>query len=372
VTKQKNYHKVEASKDYVMATEVRLPQLGETMEEGTIVGCMAKVGDEVKNGDVIFEIETDKATLEIESPASGFVKHIFVELEQTLQVGDVLLILGAEGENVPQSFIDSFKKNDSVPRTYESEVLSSEIELEAKLFDSGEDELRQVDVEIKLGATVPHTRRQKQIAGQMVKSKREIPCFYLNSKVDVTQLAKPKAELSTGGTDISYDEFVLKAVAVALKEFPVMTGQIEGNSIKLADAINIGFAVAAPNGVVVPVITDADKKDVKQIAIETKILTQKAQNEDLEPGDVRGACITISNPGALGVDMFIPIVVPGQCSGLGVGGIVESYVSVHGDAVVRKIMNLSLSVDHKVANGEYAARFLDTVRKLLEDTSTFT
>ncbi|RKY10796.1 MAG: hypothetical protein DRP65_06040 [Planctomycetota bacterium] len=355
-----------------MAKEIRLPQLGETMEEGTIVGCMVKLGDEVKKGDVIFEIETDKATLEMESPASGFVKHIFVELEQTLQVGDVLLILGAEGEDVPQNLIDSLKKNDSATRTYESEVSVSEIEPETRLFDSGEDGPRQVDVEIKLGATVPLTRRQKQIAGQMVKSKREIPCFYLNSKVDITQLAKPKAKLSTGGTDISYDGFVVKAVAVALKEFPVMTGQIEGNSIKLADAINIGFAVAAPNGVVVPVITDADKKDVKQIAIEMKRLTQKARNEDLEPGDVRGACITVSNPGALGVDIFIPIVVPGQCSGLGVGGIVETYVSVHGDAIVRKIMNLSLSVDHKVANGEYAARFLDTVRKLLEDASTFT
>jgi pyruvate dehydrogenase E2 component (dihydrolipoamide acetyltransferase) len=355
-----------------MATEVRLPQLGETMEEGTIVGCLVKVGDEVKKGDVIFEIETDKATLEMESPASGFVKHILVELEQTLPAGQVLLVLGDKDEKVLQDYIDSLTEARADVRRCVSEVQAVEIEPESKLFGPEDTELQQADVEIKPGATVALTRRQKQIAEQMVKSKREIPCFYLNSKVDVTELAKLKAKLSAGGTDISYDDFIIKAVAAALKDFPVMTGQIEGNSIKLADVVNIGFAVSAPRGVVAPVIKDADKKSILQIAEDRKVLTEKARSDGLLVNELAGACITISNPGALGVDMFIPIVVPGQCSGFGIGGIIETYVSVHGDTAVRRVMNLSLSVDHKVANGEYAARFLDTVRKLLEDTSTFT
>jgi len=207
----------------------------------------------------------------------------------------------------------------------------------------------------------------------MVKSKREIPCFYLNSKVDVTELAGLKAELeSTGDTKISYDDFIIKAVATALAEFSLMTGQIEGDSIRLTEDINVGFAVAAPKGVVMPVVKDADKKNVNQIAQETRQLTEKARADKLQITDLDGACITVSNPGGLGIDTFIPIVIPGQCSGLGVGKINETYVSAHGDTTVRKVMNLSLSADHKIANGQYAARFLDTVRKLLEDTSTFT
>ena len=403
-----------------MATEVRLPQLGQTMEEGTIVGCVVTVGDEVNKGDVIFEIETDKATLEMESPASGFVKHIVAEMEQTLLVGEVLLVLGDKDEEVPQSFIDSLKTSSpvigpSVPETEAAtiepavqvaepakrsgKVLASPrakklakdlgvdltmvtgtgpagkiTEQDVKEAAGGEGtDAASADVEIKLGATIPLSRRQKVIAEQMVKSKREIPCFYLTSKVDVTDLARLKAKLEgTGDTETTYSDFIIKAVATALAEFSLMTGQIEGNSIKLAAEVNIGLAVAAPNGVVVPVVKDADKKDVRQIAQETSRLTEKAQNGKLLAEELEGACITVSNPGALGIDTFIPIVIPGQCSGFGVGRIIEACVSAHGDTAVRKLMNLSISVDHKIANGDYAARFLDTVRKLLEDNSTFT
>ena len=403
-----------------MATEVRLPQLGQTMEEGTIVGCVVTVGDEVNKGDVIFEIETDKATLEMESPASGFVKHIVAEMEQTLLVGEVLLVLGDKDEEVPQSFIDSLKTSSpvigpSVPETEAAtiepavqvaepakrsgKVLASPrakklakdlgvdltmvtgtgpagkiTEQDVKEAAGGEGtDAASADVEIKLGATIPLSRRQKVIAEQMVKSKREIPCFYLTSKVDVTDLARLKAKLEgTGDTETTYSDFIIKAVATALAEFSLMTGQIEGNSIKLAAEVNIGLAVAAPNGVVVPVVKDADKKDVRQIAQETSRLTEKAQNGKLLAEELEGACITVSNPGALGIDTFIPIVIPGQCSGFGVGRIIEACVSAHGDTAVRKLMNLSISVDHKIANGDYAARFLDPVRKLLEDNSTFT
>lgn len=403
-----------------MATEVRLPQLGQTMEEGTIVGCVVTVGDEVNKGDVIFEIETDKATLEMESPASGFVKHIVAEMEQTLLVGEVLLVLGDKDEEVPHSFIDSLKTSSpvigpSVPETEAAtiepavqvaepakrsgKVLASPrakklakdlgvdltmvtgtgpagkiTEQDVKEAAGGEGtDAASADVEIKLGATIPLSRRQKVIAEQMVKSKREIPCFYLTSKVDVTDLARLKAKLEgTGDTETTYSDFIIKAVATALAEFSLMTGQIEGNSIKLAAEVNIGLAVAAPNGVVVPVVKDADKKDVRQIAQETSRLTEKAQNGKLLAEELEGACITVSNPGALGIDTFIPIVIPGQCSGFGVGRIIEACVSAHGDTAVRKLMNLSISVDHKIANGDYAARFLDTVRKLLEDNSTFT
>jgi pyruvate dehydrogenase E2 component (dihydrolipoamide acetyltransferase) len=386
------------------------------MEEGTIVGCVVKVGDEVNKGDVIFEIETDKATLEMESPAGGFVKHIVAELEQTLLVGEVLLVLGDKDEEVQQSFIDTVKaaappvQRPAAPTPAPTESKVEQAKRGGKVLasprarklakDSGVDlativgtgpagkiteqdvketvagegtDIAGSSVEIKLGATIPMSRRQKVIAEQMVKSKREIPCFYLTSKVDVTELTQLKAKLDgTGDAQIAYNDFIIKAVATALAEFSLMTGQIEGNSIKLAAAVNIGLAVEVPNGVVVPVVKDADKKNVRQIAQETSRLTEKAQNGKLLAEELEGACITVSNPGALGSDTFIPIVIPGQCSILGVGRIIEACVPDHGDTAVRKLMNLSISVDHKIANGDYAARFLDTVRKLLEDNSTFT
>jgi len=139
-----------------MATEVKLPQLGQTMEEGTIVGCMVKVGDQVKKGDVIFEIETDKATLEMESPAEGFVKHIVAELEQTLLVGQVLLVLGDKDEEVPQSFIDSLKAGAPAGKITEQDMKDAAEGEDADTVAS--------DVEIKLGVSLPLTSRQKLIA----------------------------------------------------------------------------------------------------------------------------------------------------------------------------------------------------------------
>ncbi len=399
-----------------MATEVRLPQLGQTMEEGTIVGCMVKVGDEVKKGDVIFEIETDKATLEMESPAGGFVKHIVSELEQTLAVGEVLLVLGDKDEEVPQSFIDTVKaaappvQAPVTPTPASTEPQAEQAKRPGKVLasprarklakDLGVDlttvtgtgpagkiteqdvkdatqakeaKLAATGVEPKLGVTIPVGKLQKLTTERMVKSKREIPCFYLTVRADVTDLVELRTKLnSTGDIKIVYNDFIIKAVASGLEKFPMMTGQVEGDVIKLAEAINVGLAVEAPNGLIVPVVKHAHKKDIRQIAAETKALVEKAQNEKLLLTDLEVACITVSNPGTFGIRLFIPIVIPGQCSILGVGRIADTCVPDTGGAAVRKLMNLTLAADHKVVNGAYAARFLDSVRKLLEDTSTFT
>ena len=150
-----------------------------------------------------------------------------------------------------------------------------------------------------------------------------------------------------------------------------MTGQLAGDAIKLADAIHVGLAIAVPDGLVAPVVKDVNKKDIKQIARDSLALIERARNNRLSPTDLEGGCITVSNLGALGIDSFIPIVVPGQCSILGIGQITDTCVPEDSKILVRKLMNMTLSVDHKVTNGAYAAQFLDFVRKLLEDTITF-
>jgi len=426
-----------------MAKEVRLPQLGQTMEEGTIVNCLIKVGDEVKKGDVIFEIETDKATLEMESPADGFVKHILVEVDETLAVGAPLLVLGDKDEEVPQSFVDSLKagapaappeaapveqapgvllreseaagaepalagakpsaaqKAEPQPTKPAGKVMASPrakklagelgVDLAALTGTGPAGKITEQDVkqaaasksakpvgpqatpaEIRLGSTIPLNRLQKITAERMLKSKREIPCFYLTVKADVTDLVDLRTELNkTGDVKISYNDFIIKAVATGLERYPIMTGQLAGQALKLASSIHIGLAISVPDGLVAPIVKDVSKKDVKQIACDSQVLIERARSNKLAPTDLEGGCITVTNLGAAEIDSFIPIVVPGQCSILGIGRITDTCVPDNGNILVRKLMNMTLSVDHKVANGAYAAQFLDFVRKLLEDTSTF-
>jgi pyruvate dehydrogenase E2 component (dihydrolipoamide acetyltransferase) len=417
------------------------------MEEGTIVNCLVKVGDEVKKGDVIFEIETDKATLEMESPAEGFVKHILVETDQTLPVGAPVLVLGDKDEEVPQSFVDSLKgafknresyivnrESNNEPRTTSHEPqqeamgagkvmasprakkLASELGVDlATVAGTGpagkitEQDVKEAaakparrtslwvggparrtsggpaptaaQAEVKLGSTIPLGRLQKITAEKMLKSKREIPCFYLTVKADVTDLVALRAKLNkTSDVKISYNDFVIKAVATGLEKYPIMTGQLAGDTIQLAEAINVGLAITVPGGLVAPIIKDVNKKDVSQIARDSTALIEKARSNKLAPADLEGGCITVSNLGAFGIDNFIPIVVPGQCSILGIGRITDTCVPApassdaswgggpgDGDIIVRKLMNMTLSVDHKVTNGAYAAQFLDFVRRLLED-----
>jgi len=352
-----------------MATEVRLPQLGQTMEEGTIVDYMVKVGDKVKKGDCIFEVETDKATLEVESPAAGFVKHILADIGQTLLVGDAVLILGDEDEEVPQSFIDSVRPVPITP----APAPETEPAAEVSLAEPAETEQPALPpAEVKLGAVIPFTQKQKITAKKMLQSKREIPAFYLNVKADVTDLVKLRTKMNkTSSLKVSYNDFIMRAVATALDKFPTMTGQVVGDAIKLADSIDIGLAIAVPDGVVAPIVRDVNKKDVIQIARDTKDLIEKARDNKLTLTDLEGGCITISNLGAFGIESNIAIVVPGQCSILGVGRITETCAPENANITVRKLMSLTLSVDHKVTGGAYAAQFLNLIRKLLEDTSSF-
>ena len=206
----------------------------------------------------------------------------------------------------------------------------------------------------------------------MLQSKLEIPCFYLSVKVDVTELVIFRAKFNeTGGVKVAYNDFIIRAVAVGIEKFPIMAGQLDGETIKLAESIGVGLAISVPDGLVAPIIKDVHKKNITQIAADSQALIEKARSNKLAPTDLEGGCITVTNLGAFGIESFIPIVVPGQCSILGVGQITDTCVPEDGNIMVRKLMGMTLSVDHKVANGGYAAQFLDFVRKVLEDTSNF-
>jgi pyruvate dehydrogenase E2 component (dihydrolipoamide acetyltransferase) len=413
-----------------MAREINLPKMGQTMEEGTVVNCLVKVGDEVKKGDVIFEIETDKATLEMESPAGGFVKFILAQANQTLPVGAPLMVLGEKDEQVPMSFVSALTggvglavdtdvtpaaqmPTTILPPTVEPEParpagkmmvsprakkMAEELGVDlAKVKGTGPaGKITEADIrsaaeakpakaaqpaqparpavmttaaEAKLGATVPVNRLQRITAERMLKSKREIPCFYLTVRVDMTDLVACRAKMNeAGGVKVAFNDYIMKAVGTGLEKYPLMTGQLAGDSIKLADAIHVGLAISVPDGLVAPLVKNVNKKDVRQIARDSQALIERARNDKLDLSDLEGGCITVSNLGAFGIESFIPIVVPGQCSILGLGRITDTCVPDNGNILVRKLMNMTLSVDHKVTNGAYAAQFLDFVKKTLEDT----
>lgn len=394
-----------------MATEVKLPKLGQTMEEGTIVNCLVREGDEVKKGSIIFEIETDKATLEMESPAAGFVKRILAQPGQTLPVGEPVMILGdrdevikevpsaaasAPAEGTESISAQAVSRPAAVPERIaaspRAKKLAGElgVDLSAIKGTGPGGRITEEDVKafgsaaaakpaaadaagaITLGSTVPLNRLQRITAQKMLQSKQQIPCFYLSVRVDVTSLVKFRNKLNEGGSQkVSYNDFIMKAVATGLEKFPIMTGQLDGSSIKLAESIGIGLAISVPDGLVAPIVKDVNKKDVRRIAADSSSLIDRARANKLSAEDIEGGCITVSNLGAFGIESFIPIVVPGQCSILGIGQISDCCVPGNGGFTIRKLMTMTLSVDHKVANGAYAAQFLDFVRKTLEDTSNF-
>lgn len=316
-----------------MAREIKLPQMGQTMEEGTVVSCKIKAGQKIGKGDVIFEIETDKATLEMESPAEGIVKNILVEEGQTVPVGDVLVTLEDEVKAAPEKKAETAK---------------------------------QIAPAYVPGQKIPLSRIHKIIAEKMLQSKREIPCFYLNVVVDVTGLVAFREKLNQSAqTKVSFNDLIIKAIALGMAKWPIMSGKFEGDSIQLADSIGVGLAVSIKGGLVAPIVKEVDKKSIEEIAKYSTALIERTKAGKLSPSDIDGGCITVSNLGAFGIDSFIPIVVPGQCSILGVGKITDTCVADDGNVVVRKIMKMTLAVDHRIANGAEAAQFLDYTAKLL-------
>jgi pyruvate dehydrogenase E2 component (dihydrolipoamide acetyltransferase) len=370
----------------------------------------------------------------MESPASGFVKYLLARANQTLPVGAPMMVLGDKDEQVPMSVVEELTGGKGLaagavltpvaqvqtggapplvePAAPEPSRPAGKIMVSPRAKKLAEElgvdlatvrgtgpagKITEVDIqkaaeakpaqaapaaqparpttvpaaEAKLGATVPVNRLQRITAERMLKSKREIPCFYLTVKVDMTDLVALRAKMNeTSDVKVAFNDFLMKAVATGLEKYPLMTGQLAGETIKLAEAIHVGLAISVPDGLVAPLVKDVNQKDLRQIARDSQALIERTRNDKLDLSDLEGGCITVSNLGAFGIESFIPIVVPGQCSILGVGRITDTCVPDNGNILVRKLMNLTLSVDHKVTNGAYAAQFLDFVKKMLEDPKT--
>jgi pyruvate dehydrogenase E2 component (dihydrolipoamide acetyltransferase) len=344
-----------------MAEAIVLPQLGQKMEEATVLSFAVNEGEHVSKGDVVFEVETEKTTLEVESPAEGFVKKILVEVEQIIAVNTMVMVVGAKEEKVSDKIIDSLRKD----------VERGLLEGRARVTVRGDvDKLDLAEAAFGLGVKIPVNGAQALAAEKALESKREIPCFYLNTSTDVGRVLELCAELSErAGTEVCIEDFIVRAVALGVAEYPVMSGQLSEGFICLADKLCVGLVVGTERGPTGIVIEGADERSVEE--------TARCRGELVAEGggefwfeNLASACITVSSMGEGGVDLFVPIVMPGQCSILGVGGVKDLCVPVDGDFVIRKSLNLALSVDHRIANGAEAAEFLDYVKKRLGDADS--
>ncbi len=219
---------------------------------------------------------------------------------------------------------------------------------------------------------VRRTRIQKLIGERMLKSKQSKPCFYIELKADVTELMglRPKLKKQKG-VKITTNAFYIRALALAVEKYPLMVGKLDngahGGNIRIAEAINVGFAVDVPQGLVVPVVKTADRKTLAEIARLEKLLTEKARSNKLTLEEMGGETIALSNLGAYGVDSFFGIVPPPTSTILAAGNVIKTAISKEGKVVTRKVVSLTLAVDRRIVDEVYAAKFLTLIKEQLQN-----
>jgi pyruvate dehydrogenase E2 component (dihydrolipoamide acetyltransferase) len=212
------------------------------------------------------------------------------------------------------------------------------------------------------------TRIQKLIGERMLQSKQSKPCFYIELKADVTELMGLRQKLRKSlGVKITTDAFYVRALALAVKRYPLMLGRIDGDNIKIPDSINVGFAVNAPQGLVVPVIKQADEKTLAEIAELEKALTEKGRDNKLTLEEMEGETIALSNLGAYGTDSFLAIVPPPTSTVLAVGNVIKEAVPMNGKPAERKMVSLTLAADRRIIEEVYATKFLNTICEQLQN-----
>ena len=370
---------------------VFLPKLGQTMEEAEIARWLKAEGDQVKRGEVLLEITTDKATLEVESYFTGTLRKILAQEGETLPVGATIALVGDADEPIPEKYLAEKRpgKPEKVPsptetpqeaklvhRPAKAHILASPrakrvakekgVELEEVQGTGPGGRITEKDVmAYTQAASISPMRRI--LAQRMSQSKREIPHFYLFMDVDMSRAVEMREELKNKGEEVSFNDFLIRASGLALKEFPGLNAEYAEAGIRPREEIDIGLAVAVPDGVLAPVVREADKKSLTEIAEEMRSLIEQARTKRLTPDQYQGGSLTISNLGMFGIKSFIPIVSPGQAAILGVGEIEERAVVRVDKIEAGKMMTLVLAADHRLTDGTEAAKFLGKIRELLEN-----
>jgi pyruvate dehydrogenase E2 component (dihydrolipoamide acetyltransferase) len=412
-----------------MAEIVRMPKLSDTMTEGTVAVWHKKVGDKVKSGELLAEIETDKATMEFESYEDGILLHIGVEKGKTAPVDSILAIFGKEGED-----ISALLAGEQVPAAQPAavsapavqqtapapaaapvaavavakvaEAVSNNGRLKASPLARKIAEEKGVDIAAIAGSgdggrivrrdvesytpgqaaaaksaaaptfvaagtenynDVVVSQMRKAIARRLTDSKLDAPHFYLTMDIDMDNAIAVRKAIVDSGSKVSFNDMVLKAAAMALKKHPAVNASWRGDFIRYNEHVHVGVAVAVDDGLFVPVVRFANEKGLVQISAEVKDYAERAKSRKLQPTDWEGSTFTISNLGMFGIESFTAIINPPDACIMAIGGIKQIPVVKNGQVVPGNVMKVSLSCDHRVVDGAAGASFLQTFKAYLEN-----
>jgi pyruvate dehydrogenase E2 component (dihydrolipoamide acetyltransferase) len=425
--------------------EIVMPRLSDSMEEGTVLGWMKAVGDEVALGDELVEIETDKANMVYEADVAGTLIEIVAEEGATLPIGEVIARVGDAGDAPArpsgEDEVEPAAATEDAPDREPDDSPSAEAEPEAPAESPGEpadaapadaagsgDRIKasplarrmareqgvelaslagsgpggrivKADVESGAGAAAAPaaagpapssapagerietargsaeefelSRLQQTIARRMAESKATAPHFYLTSEIDMSRAVEARARIkaASGEGEIvpSFNDMVVKACALALREFPRANGSYRDGKVEEYSRVNIGVAVAAQDALVVPTVFDADVKGLRQIAADSRDLAARVREGTITPPELSGGTFTVSNLGMFGVTSFSAVINPPQAAILAVGAIDEVPVVRDGEIVPGRRMSVTLACDHRILYGADGAKFLAKVRDLLEE-----
>ena len=424
-----------------------MPKLSDTMEEGVVVCWLKRIGDVVAKGDVVAEIETDKATMEMESSEEGVLAEIYVEEGERVSVGHRIALIRSKSElegigeaewldaltknrisqdplRIPHTEPDEVRQTQETARREDGQVegtagegalqknrtigagspgrikasprarkAAEEMKVDLSLLQGsgpggrvvyrdvlsassgGQVESKTPPVSRTAAAEnewVPLTNMRRLIAQRMVESKTRVPHFYLQVEIDAEPLLQLQGQINSvliesNGGKLSINDIVLKAAALALARVPQVNASFTPEGILRHGQVHLGFAVSLEEGLITPVIRNAESKDLRQISREAADLIDRARNKRLKPDEYQGGTFTVSNLGAMGIDSFQAIIDPPQGAILGVGSIVKKPVVAEDDQIrVGHRLNLTLSCDHRVVDGAVGAEFLRQLRRFLE------
>ena len=402
-----------------MATKVSMEALSPTMEEGRLVKWLKNEGDAVKSGDVLAEVETDKAVMELVARGEGVLRKRLVNEGDAVPVGTLVGVIGSASEDITALLGGSAASSAAVSapavapavapaaapapapapvatggRTVASPLarrLASDAGVDLQRIAGSGPGGRVVKRDIEAAMTshptqssanstpartgsdftdIPLTQIRKTIARRLAESIGPIPTFYLTVEIDLSRAAEMRAAVAELGDEfkVSFNDIILKATATALSQHPEVNAHWLGDSIRQFNRVHLGMAVATDDGLIVPVIFDADQKRLSEISAESRSLAKRARERKLTPAEYTGSTCSVSNLGMMQIDQFTAIINPPECGILAIGAIEDKVVAeADGGFTVRKKVKITMSCDHRAIDGAVGARFLQTLRRMIEN-----
>jgi pyruvate dehydrogenase E2 component (dihydrolipoamide acetyltransferase) len=414
-----------------MAETISMPKLGFDMREGVLVRWVKNEGETINKGDVLAEIETDKATVEVESSASGIVRRLMASQGDSVPVGAAIAIIGSADEKLeenstPTNVQPARSQSQAVAAAGAAPVAPSAVLEETgplkvspvarKVAREASLDLGQVqgsgpggrivrrDVEAALAAgpaqpasapvavpvvkppaqsvapvlspvshtdeSIPTSKLRQAIGRRLVESKQNLPHFYVSHEFSMDALNSLRKQINgllPEGEKISVNDFIVKAVALALRQFPNLNASLNGAQIVRHGAVNVGVAVTVPGGLMTVVVKDTDQKPLRQISIEVKSMAARAREGKVKPEDVDGSTFSTSNLGMYDVENFIAIINPPEAAILAIGSARDVPVVENGQIKIGSRMKATISVDHRISDGSEAAQFMQALASYLEE-----